>query len=116
MEKEGKRVLSHSFKRIVYHHPDFPLRFLIIYVGDCRTQVPLPHGNAKSKEKRAIDFVTTRKSTREELKEREESASIVYQELIGSAPQDLNTRVVTAPRDLKQVFYVLLKITFELFF
>ena len=46
---------------------------------------------------------STRKSTREELKERDGSASIVYQELIGHAPQDLNNveRVVIAPRDLK---------------
>lgn len=55
--EEGKRVLSHAFKRIVYHNPDFPLRFLIIYVGDCSIQVALPHGNAKSQEKRATDFV-----------------------------------------------------------
>ena len=100
---DGQQVLSSAFKREAYHHPDYPLRILVRYIGDSSVQVPLPHGNSKRREKLASDFVMTRKSKRDEMKGRQGGAADIYKELIGEAPEDSNLAVVTAPRDREQV-------------
>ena len=100
---DGQQVLSSAFKREAYHHPDYPMRVLVRYIGDANVQVALPHGNSKRKEKLSSDFVMTRKSKRDEMKGKQGGAADIYKELIDEAPEDSNLAVVTAPRDREQV-------------
>lgn len=98
----GDHQLSSEFKREVYWDPRYPLRFLIHYLGNADIQVDLPHGNAKGK-KRKMNFFTTRKSSRDEMKVRPGLPSNVYKELVCEAPEEAFLHAVSAPRNQKQV-------------
>lgn len=50
---EKEQVLSAEFKREAFHHPDYPLRVLVRYIGDSSVQVGLPRDFAKIKRNRA---------------------------------------------------------------
>jgi len=103
-KKNKKAVLSAKFKREVYHNPNYPLRFLINYVGDASVQISAPHGNAKSEDKLSRPFVSTRKSKLEQMKSKTGSVGVVYKELVtDAAGVDVEEHRVTAPRDRKQV-------------
>ncbi|KAI9551084.1 hypothetical protein GHT06_003258 [Daphnia sinensis] len=98
----GDHQLSSEFKREVYWDPRCPLRFLIHYLGNADIQVDLPHGNAKGK-KRKMNFFTTRKSSRDEMKVRPGLPSNVYKELVCETPEEAFFHALSAPRNQKQV-------------
>ena len=101
--KIGDGIFSPGFKREVYWDPRYPLRHLIHYIGDSSVQIDvLPHGNAKG-EKKKKNFLTTKKSAREEMKTRPGLPTNVYKEMVCEAPEEAVAHAVSAPRNRKQV-------------
>lgn len=67
-EETGEWEESSKFMRFAYEHSDFPLRFLVRYVGDAMIQNQFCHRKTKSDEKKTRNYVSTKKSTRDKMK------------------------------------------------
>ena len=101
--EEGQIEETNKYMRYCYEHPDFPLRCLIVYKGDATLQNEYPHGNATTEHMLCTNFVQTKHSVREEMKQTIDSPMNAYRRLVGKGPESINEHEMGTPRNAKQV-------------
>jgi hypothetical protein len=102
-EINGIVPITKSFLRDVFFHPTIPHRVLIAYSGDESEAEEHCHGNAQTEKKKNENFIPTRNSTKEKLRNSTGCPINVYRELLAYGPADLKEQAVQLPRDVEQV-------------